>query len=104
MAEDGSIHEGCNVESASYGLTLCAERVALGTAVARGHRRFRALALSTEVDGPVAPCGACRQALAEFAQDLPVISEAPDGVLEWSLSTLLPAPFARVPGSGSGRR
>ncbi len=93
LAADGSVHVGCNVESASYGLTMCAERVALFSAVAAGCRRFRSVAVHTEGPAPVAPCGACRQALAEFGLQLRVISEAGGAREEWTLAELLPAPF-----------
>lgn len=68
--EQGEIHTGCNVENASYGLTLCAERVAIAKAVSMGHRHLVAVAVATE--GGHAPCGACRQFIAEFAQELPI--------------------------------
>ena len=91
---DGVIVEGCNVENASYAACLCAERAAVGTAVARGLRRFRAVAVATEADRPTPPCGVCRQVLVEFAPTLPVLSEARDGLrARWTLDQLLPAPF-----------
>jgi len=104
MASDGSIHVGCNVENVSFGLTLCAERNALGAAVSGGHRQFRSLALSTEAGSPAPPCGACRQALSEFSRDLTVISESPSGVTEWTLDALLPEPFADVPVAPNGKK
>lgn len=72
-AEDGTIFAGCNVESASYGLTICAERVALVKAVSEGVTQFRRVAVVTDVDDLTPPCGACRQLLWEFAPDALVI-------------------------------
>ena len=67
LTEDGSVFLGCNVENASYGLTICAERVALTSAIAAGHKSFQSIAIVA--DKSAAPCGACRQVLAEFCQD-----------------------------------
>lgn len=92
--DDGSVHVGCNVENASYGLAMCAERVALGTAVAAGVRRFRRVAVVTDAEPPVAPCGACRQVLAEFAPDAEVIAAGPRTTLRWRMTDLLPAAFS----------
>lgn len=91
---DGDIIMGCNVENVSYGLTNCAERVAVGTAIAAGKREFVAIAIATANGGT--PCGACRQVLAEFARDLPVYLVNVDGgrtVTEMSLAQLLPGRF-----------
>ncbi len=94
-AADGRIFVGTNVESASYGLTICAERMALGAAVAAGARKFTRIAVTTAVDPPAAPCGACRQLLAEFGLDLEVISAGPKSERHWTLGELLPAAFTR---------
>ena len=94
-AADGRIFVGTNVESASYGLTICAERMALGAAVAAGARKFTRIAVTTAVDPPAAPCGACRQLLAEFGLDLEVISAGPKSERRWTLGELLPAAFTR---------
>ena len=70
---DGTIVTGCNIENASYGLTMCAERVAIFKAVSDGHRAFRRIAIVADTPAPTAPCGACRQILWEFAGDSEVI-------------------------------
>ena len=92
-AADGRIFAGCNVENASLGLTICAERSAVSAAVAAGARVFQRLSLSTDGLEPAAPCGACRQVLMEFAPGLPIASEAGGKTVEWTLADLLPAPF-----------
>lgn len=74
LTEDDQIYTGCNVENASYGLAICAERTALVKAVSEGHRKFKAIAVSTDLDEIlVAPCGACRQFIAEFGLDWSII-------------------------------
>lgn len=102
-ADDGRVYTGVNVENASSPVGVCAERVALGKAVADGARTFRRLALSSSGDGPVTPCGMCRQALAEFGGDLEVWSAVRNGEpRRWRLDELLPHAFRRVPTDGSG--
>lgn len=92
-ADDGRIFTGCNVENAAYPVALCAERGAVSAAVEGGARTFVRIAISTEADEPVAPCGACRQVLVEFSPELEVISEAGGSVGRWRLDELLPARF-----------
>ncbi|GAB4307747.1 MAG: cytidine deaminase [Candidatus Bipolaricaulota bacterium] len=94
LARDGRLFTGCNVENASYGLTVCAERVALFKAVSEGVREFEAIAVACG-DAPCSPCGACRQALNEFAPNLKVILADGEG-RRWEvvpLSDLLPRGF-----------
>lgn len=93
--EEGTIVTGCNVENASYGLTICAERSAVTAAVTAGHRRFVRLALVSDAPEPIAPCGACRQVLAEFGLDLQIDSYAGDLRTTWTMAELLPASFNR---------
>lgn len=94
LSEDGTIFTGTNVENASYGLTICAERVAAAAAVAAGHRRITAVAVATA--GGASPCGACRQFLAEFGGSMDVLlvdADAPENVKQMSLAELLPEQF-----------
>lgn len=91
----GTIVMGCNVENASYGLTICAERNALAAAVAAGHSDFRRLALVSDATQPISPCGSCRQVLHEFAPDMLVESWAGDQVMRWTVAELMPAAFGR---------
>lgn len=87
----GRVFVGCNVENISYGLTMCAERVALGAGIAAGVREFERLAIVSDSINAVVPCGACRQVLAEFAGDLRILSSSLSGAAsEFSLETLLP--------------
>ena len=92
-ADDGRVFTGCNVENASYGLTNCAERVAIGTAVAAGARKVRRVVVVTDASPPSAPCGACRQVLAEFGREMIVEAVGPGGSRRWKLSELLPDSF-----------
>ncbi len=92
-AESGATYAGANVESASYGLANCAERVALGAAVACGERRFTRMVVVSDIDPPASPCGACRQVLAEFGLDLRVEAVGPNATRQWTLGELLPDAF-----------
>jgi cytidine deaminase len=93
----GAVHAGANVENASYGLTLCAERVAVGAAVASGARRLDAVVVASGTAEPTPPCGACLQTLAEFADGaLPVLLVGAGGRrVETTLGALLPHAFSR---------
>jgi cytidine deaminase len=92
-AADGTVFLGCNVENASYGLTICAERAAVFAAVSAGATRFRRAVVVSDVDPPAAPCGACRQVLAEFGLDLLIEGVGSKSAVQWRLSELLPAAF-----------
>ncbi len=97
LAEDGRVFTGCNIENAAYSPTLCAERVALGAAVAAGARRFSGLCVvggHGEEEGACPPCGVCRQTLIELASgEMPVLFIGKDGLTERTLSELLPYTF-----------
>jgi cytidine deaminase len=94
LTTSGKIIIGCNVENASYGLTICAERSAVTSAIAAGEKDWIAMAVATP--GGHSPCGACRQVIVEFAPALPILlvdSDHPDKVVETDMTTLLPGRF-----------
>jgi len=97
LSESGAVFAGCNVENASYGLSMCAERVAVACALAAGERRFQALAIYADADEPAPPCGACRQVLGEFAADMPIyLAGRGGGWRELRLAALYPMPFGKT--------
>lgn len=90
----GVVYTGTNVENASYGLTICAERVAMAHAISQGERVFETIAIVTDADPPATPCGACRQFLAELGRDLVVVCANVQGSARvYTLSELLPDAF-----------
>lgn len=93
--KQGNLHSGCNVENASYGLTICAERNAVAKAAAAGQRELTGIVIFTPTDDLIPPCGACRQVLSEFLEpDAPVITVNEKGERqEWSMGELLPHAF-----------
>lgn len=94
LGKSGKIYTGCNVENASYGATICAERNAVAKAVSEGERLFTALAVVTDCDPPGAPCGICRQFLSEFGLDLRIILANFKGeIIESNLREYLPVAF-----------
>jgi cytidine deaminase len=93
--KSGAVFHGCNVENASYGATICAERAALAAAIAAGERELTALAIVSGAQEPIPPCGICRQSLAELAPSLPIRSYAGAGRSEYDLASLLPDPFGK---------
>jgi len=93
-AKSGRIFGGCNVENATYGLTICAERVAIFKAISEGERGFDAIAVVTDTDKLTPPCGACRQIIWEFCGDVPVILASLQGNVEIvQMRDLFPRPF-----------
>ena len=94
QAADGTIITGCNIENATYGLTICAERVAMFKALSEGHKRFTRIAIVADTAAPTPPCGPCRQILWEFGGDLEVImADLRRETGRYQLSQLLPLPF-----------
>ena len=94
LTESGEIISGCNVENATFGATNCAERSAIFTAVSKGHRQFKAIAVVADTLDPITPCGICRQVLAEFGPDTEVLCGTTSGKLrKFRLSELLPHAF-----------
>jgi cytidine deaminase len=92
-APDGTVFLGCNVENASFGLTICAERAAVFAAISAGVKQFRRAVVVSDADPPAAPCGACRQVLAEFGLDLPIQGVGSQRSVTWRLADLLPVAF-----------
>ncbi len=91
---DGTIITGCNIENASYGLTMCAERVAIFKALSEGHREFTGIVVVAGTESPTPPCGACRQIIWEFCGDVPVIvANTRTVTAELRMADLLPLPF-----------
>lgn len=94
LCEDGTLFEGCNIENASYGLTNCAERTAIFKAVSEGHIKFKALAVVADTEGPCAPCGACRQVMAEFKIPLIIMGNLMGNIKIVTIEELLPFSFS----------
>lgn len=92
--EDGEIFSGCNIENASYGLTICAERNAIFSAVGKGHRKFKAICVVADTPTPVAPCGACRQVIGEFKIPVIYLANTKGDARKYSWQELLPYDFA----------
>ncbi|PSL45019.1 cytidine deaminase [Salsuginibacillus halophilus] len=96
LTSEGNIITGCNVENASYGLSNCAERTAVFKAVSEGAQGFSAIAVAADTDGPVAPCGACRQVLMEFfsPEAVVVLGNLKGDITETTVGELLPGAFS----------
>lgn len=95
QTNSGAVFTGCNVENASYGATICAERAALAAAIAAGERELVAIAIASAATSPTPPCGICRQCLIELAPTLPIRSYTEDAHAEYNLASLLPDAFGR---------
>ena len=100
LCEDGTLYEGCNIENASYGLTNCAERTAIFKAVAEGHIKFKALAVVADTEGPCAPCGACRQVMAEFKIPLIIMGNLMGNIKIVTIEELIPFSFSECDVTG----
>ena len=94
LAKSGKTYTGCNIENASYGLTVCAERNALFSAVGAGEREFIALCVVGDTEAPISPCGACRQVMAEFKVPCIILANLKGDVKEYTLEELLPYGFS----------
>ncbi len=96
LTKSGKVYTGANVENSTFGLTVCAERVAVFKAVSRGEKKFLKIVVVADKDPPVTPCGACRQVLSEFAKDLRIVCANLQGKVErYSLKELLPEAFEK---------
>lgn len=100
LCEDGTLYEGCNIENASYGLTNCAEQTAIFKAVSEGHIKFKALAVVADTEGPCAPCGACRQVMAEFKIPLIIMGNLMGNIKIVTMEELLPFSFSECDVTG----
>lgn len=104
LAESGRVYTGCNIENASYGLTCCAERNAIFAAVGAGERRFKMLAVAADSPEPVAPCGACRQVIAEFGIPLVVMGNLKEATKTMTAEELLPYGFGQESMNNKGEK
>ncbi|WP_210469017.1 cytidine deaminase [Sporosarcina sp. 6E9] len=97
LGENGIIYQGCNIENSSFGLSNCAERTAFFKAISEGVHSFKALAVTGDTEGPISPCGACRQVIAEFCEgEMPVyLTNLKGDVMETTVAELLPGAFTK---------
>ncbi len=97
VAEDGTVYHGCNIENSAYSMTNCAERTAFFKAISEGVHTFKALAVVGDTEGPISPCGACRQVIAEFCEgSMPVyLTNLKGDVLKTTVAELLPGAFSK---------
>ena len=97
LGEDGKVYQGCNIENSAYSMTNCAERTAFFKAISQGITSFKALAVTGNTEGPISPCGACRQVIAEFCDgEMPVYLTNLNGAIqETTVAELLPGAFSK---------
>lgn len=97
LGEDGTVYQGCNIENSAYSMTNCAERTAFFKAISQGVTSFKALAVTGNTEGPISPCGACRQVIAEFCDgEMPVYLTNLNGAIqETTVAELLPGAFSK---------
>ncbi|UCZ54504.1 cytidine deaminase [Bacillus shivajii] len=96
LSEDGQIYHGCNIENAAYSMCNCAERTAIFKAVSDGVRQFKAIAVVADTEGPVSPCGACRQVISELMDPKAqvILTNLNDEISEWTVEEILPGAFS----------
>lgn len=96
LAKDGKVYQGCNIENAAYSMCNCAERTAIFKAVSEGVREFQAIAVVADTEGPVSPCGACRQVMSELLQPETKVylTNLNNNTSEWTVADLLPGAFS----------
>ncbi|WP_280768498.1 cytidine deaminase [Salipaludibacillus daqingensis] len=96
LSEDGKVYQGCNIENAAYSMCNCAERTAIFKAVSEGVRKFEAIAVVADTEGPVSPCGACRQVMSELLQPETKVflTNLKNNTSEWTVADLLPGAFS----------
>ncbi|QRN86467.1 cytidine deaminase [Clostridia bacterium] len=94
LAEDGSVYTGVNVENASFGLTVCAERNAIFNAVGEGRQNFKAMAIVSDSEYINSPCGSCRQVMTEFSPEMEIVLDSPAGLFRYTAAQLLPGAFS----------
>lgn len=104
LTESGRVYTGCNIENASYGLTCCAERNSIFAAVCAGERRFKMLAVAADSPEPVAPCGACRQVIAEFGIPFVVMGNLKEATKTMTAEELLPYGFGQESMNNKGEK
>jgi cytidine deaminase len=97
LSEDGTVFHGCNIENSAYSMTNCAERTAFFKAISDGVHKFKALAITGDTEGPISPCGACRQVISEFCEgSMPIyLTNLKGELLETTVEKLLPGAFSK---------